>query len=276
MTKQTPHVHSRLVPSLLCLINAISNLLPFIHRVDVVHCWEFHFTTIWHWDNFSLNFHLLLQYNICVYNIYYNASLNFIPAAWHQGVWDQVITWLTSSNCNPFRRECSLPVQVLTSLPLQKHDHSSPHSLLPAPPAIASSAGLSATLARKPAALKMAFLFSLVNGLWQTAHGEQVCLRFNGKGCSIMDYSCLHLYSKCSRQAYSSRVLLIVFFVSSLSSIGKLGKLFLMELVYWSPLWMFWKASILICILVLLIFTCSHYPSCPLIVMQVDTLVLKV
>ncbi|KAF8141794.1 hypothetical protein EV363DRAFT_1110805, partial [Boletus edulis] len=108
------------------LVEAVSTFLPSAHRVDISHLWKTHFKRIWHRDDFSNNFPLLLQYDICVRKAYCNANLNFDPASWHQGVWDQVIKEPLPQTLAlaPSRRHVPLP--LCNSLP-------------PAGPATASS-----------------------------------------------------------------------------------------------------------------------------------------
>ena len=193
------HAHPRLV-------TCIRQFLPG-SADEVADMWAAHFDLIYNRINFFLKFHLYLAYDIRLRRRYvYDTSFN--PATWQTAVWDQIIEDARTKHVlvphsSSSSAQGALP--ATTSRPPPKGDPSF-RALPPQRPSFPSAprsrfrcifCGSLQCFNRSSCGSTSTNFLTLTNGIWQTATGEQICFRFNGRGCAEPSCARKHLCSRC-------------------------------------------------------------------------------
>jgi hypothetical protein len=184
--------------------------------------WETHFSAIFARIDFFDNFALYLQYDIFLRRQYVsNTSVN--AAEWQSKVWSQIIDGArikgsnssfplalpSSSSGTSFAASQTTQPRSLpkSSTVNSRFPSSSQRSLAPTARPSSGSRGPSRfrcifcgntfCINRAICSLIATQFISLLNGSWQTAAGEQVCFRWNSRGCSDASCARKHLCSRC-------------------------------------------------------------------------------
>ena len=189
------------------LVSCICQFLPGPAN-DVADMWACHFNLIYNRVDFFLKFHLYLAYDIRLHRRYvYDTSFN--PASWQSAVWDQIIEDARTKHLSPLPSSAPAAsgLSVFSSF-RSSTKGTGDLSFRPSPSTCPSLAPASRPHFRcifcgVPSCINCACgttttgFMSLSNGTWQTAQGEQICFRFNGRGCSEPSCPRKHLCSRC-------------------------------------------------------------------------------
>lgn len=192
------HAHPR-------LIACIRQFLPGSVN-EVADMWASHFNLIYNRVNFFLKFHLYLVYNIRLHRRYvYDTSFN--PATWQSAVWDQIVEDARTKHIVPLQSTSSSASGAVasSSRPVPKGDSSFRASSAQRPSSASAPrsrfrcifCGSLQCINRSSCGATLTNFLSLSNGVWQTASGEQVCFRFNSRGCAEPSCARKHLCSRC-------------------------------------------------------------------------------
>ena len=199
------HAHPRLVA-------CIRKYLPH-YGDEVANMWEKHFAAIFAWIDFFENFALYLQYDIFI-RCQYVSNTSFNPAEWQTKMWSQIIDGARIKGFNS-----AIPLALPSSFTATSSSTTTSSfrsfpkgsaARLPSFPHRASGSsfrgpsrfrcifcGNSSCINRACETTATKFI-TLINGLWQTATGEQVCFCWNGRGCTKPSCSRKHACSHCS------------------------------------------------------------------------------
>ena len=196
------HAHPRLV-------SCIRQFLPGPAN-EVADMWATHFNSIYTRVDFFAKFHLYLAYDIRLRRCYvYDVSFN--PATWQSAVWDQIVEDARTKHISP-QSSSSFQLPPTTASSSSRAPPKQDSSFRPSP-SFQRPANSNGALAPRPryrcifcgsplcinraCGTTATNFISLTNGTWQTAAGEHVCFRWNGRGCTDASCARKHACSRC-------------------------------------------------------------------------------
>ncbi|KAG1791074.1 uncharacterized protein HD556DRAFT_663696 [Suillus plorans] len=192
------------------LVSMIRRYLPGDHAAAIADSWESHFSSLFARYDFFVNFPLYLKYDIHVRQSFMH-NHTFTPSEWQEEVWRAIVQEHNTPALQP--SFSSFPAMARNSATSSSFQNT---SLLASTPKVSAPTPFRASQAQ-PSSHKCIFCgktecrscacgttcTSFVSldssNVWTTSAGEQVCFRFNGRGCSRAESDCgrRHLCIRC-------------------------------------------------------------------------------
>lgn len=191
------------------LVSMIRCYLPGAGAADIAKAWLTHFSNLFDRYHFYDNFALYLKYDICVRQAFIHDH-SFNPAHWQEEVWRAILRESDSSvqhSSYQSTRSVGSSSFWSSSLTSKSGGYASQH-----PPSQPSNhkcifCGKPGCCDHACGTTHTSFLsLDSTTNFWSSAAGEQVCFKFNGRGCSNSESACgrRHLCSRCGA-AHSSQ-----------------------------------------------------------------------
>lgn len=200
------------------LVEAIRRHLPGGNSEAITDTWQAHYNRLVRHPDFWDLFHVVLCYDIRLCVSYLDHNLALDPSYWQDEVWRQILDAYRTNTQHLIPGLAGitppLPSKVPTSTPAPSGPSTATSSSTSR--SFPSSSSQSSNLQnsgfwqflqcifcgvpgcrRRACGLTKTAFISFTNGSWQTAQGEQICFRFNGRGCSESACSRHHLCSCC-------------------------------------------------------------------------------